>query len=255
MWLRPSRLVLVVAILCAAALAPADPSPTVRELQMNLCHSGEANCYQGARTTAEAAGLITRYRPFVVTLSEICAADILSADSPLRIAMAGIGGPVFAVFAPAVHRGTGRPFRCTDGDQYGIGIIGHGALLGTTRHYLYQHQYTISPEERVAVCAETDGYDVCTSHLESDNPGVAVNQCHELMSTDVPDFRNATGQPPTVVAGDFNLVGIGFCVPSGWAASSDGIVQHVLSNGLRPVAIRTVHMRYTDHPALIVDLG
>ncbi len=232
----------------------------VRELQMNLCHSGEAHCYRGARTTAEAAGVIGDYAPTVVTLNEVCSADVVDADAPVPAAMTMIArqhgdASEFALFAPAVHRGTGVPFRCTDGDLYGIGLVGRGTFLGTARHYLYTHQLTRSPEERVAVCAEVAGYDACTTHLESDDGDVAAAQCRELMGARVEDFRAATGRPPTLVAGDLNETGIGFCVPSGWTAAGDGALQHVMADGLAVRSVRTVHLRFTDHPALIVDLA
>jgi hypothetical protein len=242
-------------------------SATVRELQMNLCGSGMASCYRNGRALTEAARLIARYAPSVVTLNEVCADNVVGVGAAIPSAMVRLArqqgdGTVFALFTPAVNRFTDMPYRCVDGDLYGIGMVGRAAApAGTPEHHRYQHQYTGTDEERVAVCAEVGAYDVCTTHLESDDPAVAISQCHELMAGNgfVSDFRRATGERPTEVAGDFNLaVGrapdIRGCVPSGWTRDGDGIVQHVMAVGLGFASKRIVHMRYTDHPALLVDL-
>jgi hypothetical protein len=237
------------------------PTRTVRELQMNLCHSGVAHCYRGAGATAEAAGVIDGYLPSVVTLNEICAADILDATAAIPSAMTAIArragdATVYELFTPAVNRTTGRPYRCTDGDLYGIGIVGRGALVGPVGHHLYRAQYARTDEGRVAVCAPADGYDVCTTHLESDDRAVAADQCRELMNPDgyASRVRRSTDEPPMVVAGDFNLPDLRGCLPTPWLARGDGDVQHVNTTGLRFTAVWTVHMRYTDHPAFLVDL-
>jgi hypothetical protein len=240
-------------------------SPVIHELQMNLCNSGMAECYRNDRSPAEAAGLITRYTASVVTLNEICADNVLGIGAAIPSAMAAIArqqgdATVFAVFTPAVNRYTEMPYRCVNGDMYGIGIVGRGTA-GVSAHYLYRRQYTPSDEERAAVCVVVGDYDICTTHLESDNSAVAIGQCHELMDQGghVGDFRGTNGARPTVVAGDFNLAlggtpDIRDCVPPDWVRRGDGGVQHVLATGLRFTSTRTVHMRYTDHPALVTEL-
>jgi hypothetical protein len=228
-------------------------SSVVRVLQVNLCNSGIAHCYRQDRSPGEAAGLVDRYRPTVVTLNEICAADVLGAVAALPAAMRQVAreqgdATVFALFASAVNRYTGRPYRCADGDLYGIGIVGRGPAPATPTHYLYRSQNPLSDEERVAVCTRI-GYTVCATHLESDATPVAAAECHELM-------RHVGAVHPIVVAGDFNLAtDVAACVPPGWGHTGDGAVQHVLTAGLRITGTRTVHMGYTDHPALLVDLA
>jgi hypothetical protein len=242
----------------------AAASPVVRELQMNLCNSGMASCYRDDKSPSEAAELITRFTASVVTLNEICANNILGEGAAIPSAMAGLArqqgdSTVFALFTPAVNRYTEMPYRCVNGDMYGIGIVGRGAApAGMATHYLYQHQLVRSDEERAAVCAVAGGYDICTTHLESDDSAVASSQCHELMAH-VADVRKATGARPTIVAGDFNLAlggkpDIRDCVPAGWVRRGDNGVQHVLATGLAFTSTQTVHMRYTDHPALVTDL-
>jgi hypothetical protein len=228
---------------------------TVREIQFNLCGSGKAACYTHGRSPGEAAAVIARAAPTVVTLNEICSRDILDATAPIPAAMVRVGGPtVVAAFTPAMNSVTHAPYRCVDGDEYGIGIVmrGPGPATASAR-YLYRVQFARTDEHRVAVCVTVGGTDYCATHLESDDRAVAAGQCRELMDADVPAFR-AAGAPPTVVGGDLNL-GIA-CAPAGWGALGDGGVQHVLwAGGFRLVSTRIMAMHDTDHPALLVDLG
>jgi hypothetical protein len=238
---------------------------TFRELQMNLCNSGQAGCYAHDRSPGEAAALIRRYRPVVVTLNEICARNILDPRGAISLAMAGVAGQdgdttAFAMFTPALDRTTGMPYHCTDGDLYGIGIVGRGLAVSDPTRFLYRNQKPTTPELRAAVCATVDGYDICTTHLESDGAAVAAAQCRELMDDHVSQFRQATADRPTVVGGDLNLGDLGQqpalgCVPRDWHSQGDRGVQHVLwTDDFHFVAARTIHLRYTDHPALLVDL-
>jgi hypothetical protein len=238
---------------------PAVATSAVREIQVNLCDSGQAGCYRQGRSPGEAAGLITRYRPDVVTLNEVCADDVVGPSAVLPTTMADLarehgGATVFAMFTPAVDRLTGLPYRCVNGDLYGIGVVGRGpAPVGPPAHLVYPDQLGTSDEERAAVCADVGGrYDLCTTHLESDDGTVAARQCHDLMDRYVPDFRASTGNRPTLVGGDLNLSVP--CAPAGWVHAGDGGVQHVLADGFRLASVHTVAMRFTDHPALIVDL-
>lgn len=234
---------------------------TFRELQMNLCNSGQAGCYADDRSPGEAAQLISRYRPVAVTLNEICQRDVLDPHGAISLAMANVASEdgdteAFAMFTPALDRGTGKPYHCVNGDLYGIGMVGRGLAVSNPTRFLYSHQKPTTPELRAAVCATVDGYDLCTTHLESDGAAVAAAQCHELMSDHVSSFRRATGNRPTVVGGDLNLGPAALaCVPKGWDSQGDRGVQHVLwTDDFHLVAARTIHLRYTDHPALLVDL-
>lgn len=290
--MRGSRLVLGLAVVCvlplgaaatpnvAAASVCADPvaqdcvqtqtiqvgpgrpvRTTVRELQFNLCNSGQAACYHQDRSPGEAAGVIGRYRPTVVTLNEICSRNVLDPSAPIPAAMARAAAragdsTVVAVFAPALDSVTQQPYRCVNGDEYGIGLVVRGPGPATAKvRYLYRLQFARTDEHRVAVCVTVGATDFCTTHLESDDPAVAAGQCRELMDTDLPRFRGAA-DPPTVVGGDLNLgASAASCLPAGWAGRGDGGVQHVLwAGGFRLASTRTVAMHDTDHPALLVDL-
>ena len=232
---------------------------TVREIQFNLCDSGRAGCFHDGRSPAEAASVIDRYAPTVVTLNEICSRDVLDPAAPIPAAMVRAAGAttVVAAFTPARNSITHGPYRCVDGDEYGIGLVigGYGPATAMAR-YLYRVQFARTAEHRAAVCITVGGADFCTTHLESDDHATAAAQCRELMDTDVPRFRAATANRPTVVGGDLNLGDDArSCVPAGWGGRADGGVQHVLwAGGFRLVSATTVAMHDTDHPALVVDL-
>lgn len=247
--------VLAVALLLPLGAAATPDATTVREIQFNLCDSGRAACFHDGRSPGEAAGVIDRYAPTVVTLNEVCSRDVLDATAPIRAAMARVAGTaaVVAAFTPARNSVTHGPYRCVDGDEYGIGLVVRGPGPATARaRYLYRAQFTRTDEHRVALCVAVGGTDFCTTHLESDDRAVAAAQCRELMATDVPAFR-AAARPPTVVGGDLNLATA--CTPAGWHALGDGGVQHVLwAGGFRLASTRTVAMHDTDHPAFLVDL-
>lgn len=239
----------------------AGPPATIRELQMNVCHSGVADCFQPAdKSTIEAAGMIDRYQPTVVTLNEICASDIVDNASPVPAAMLALARrdhdpTVFALFTPAVNKFTGLQYRCVDGDMYGIGIIGRGTV-GQATHHVYRDQLATTDEERVAICAPFDGNtDICTTHLESDSGAVALGQCRELLGQDgyLDQVRARTDDPPTIVAGDFNLRHIQDCAPADWSIADDDGVQQ-LTTDLPLIASRTVPTHFTDHPALVTDM-
>src|SRR2546428_12178225 len=60
----------------------ADAAPSAQEfklMQLNLCNSGIAPCYEKynkhSDSVGEAVELIRKYRPNVVTLNEVCAGD------------------------------------------------------------------------------------------------------------------------------------------------------------------------------------
>jgi hypothetical protein len=234
-------------------------------LQMNLCNSGFAGCYEGGQSIPEAAGVIKAQRPDVVTLNEVCDGDVTGA---LATAMRQTwpADRVFAQFQPAWNRGDNAPYRCRNGQQYGIGVLGHiapAAWAGTeVRSGIYPAQNTGSNEERAWVCVYAVGnYYACTTHLESDVGSVALAQCQYLMATAVPAIRGALGgNLPAVVGGDLNLRYGGSpnaqsCVPAGWFRKGDNSVQHVLATSdFGFVSTRKTGMSHTDHPAWQVNL-
>ncbi len=234
-------------------------------LQLNLCNSGFASCYAGGQAVPEAARVIRTQRPDVVTLNEICQGDSAGA---LLAAMQRTwpADRVFANFQPAWDRGRDAPYRCRNGQQYGIALMGHVAPANwagvATRGGIYPTQNPDRDEQRAWVCAYAIGnYYACATHLESGSGGTAKAQCRYLLGTAIPGVQAALGgAAPTVVGGDFNLAyggdpDVQDCVPSGWSRKGDGAVQHVLATGDFTVrSTRATPLRHTDHPAWLVAL-
>jgi len=260
----------------AAVRSAVPPSFTLRVLQMNLCNSGQApDCYTGGRSVAEAAAKIAEFEPDVVTLNEVCQRDVLG---PLFRAMAAghASDAVVAAFEPAWNRPHRAPYRCTDGDSYGDGLIArvpaagyrHGFVSGGTYPEAMQDQS--DDEERGWVCVDMSArYYACTSHLVAHHPDLAARQCDELMGADVPGFVGAHGSAaPVIVGSDFNLVDNGgaaydvnACAPDGFYVEDDpaqpGVEpQHFMVS--RALALRDLvdldMQRTTDHPGLLITV-
>jgi|SRR5579859_3020562 len=231
----------VATMLTGSAAAAHGTGTPIRVLQMNLCGSGIAHCYTG-RSVPEAASVIRAQAPDVVTLNEICQSDV----DTLRRAMAGTA--VVAAFRAAGDRRTGGPFRCRDGQPYGIGLLTRGVARGIDSG-LYPVQDPGDPEERAWLCASLGGLTACTTHLANTSATVALGQCRYLLAR-VPR--------PAVLGGDLNLGardGLA-CVPAGFAAVDDGGVQHILATpGATVVWSASIDMAgTTDHPALLATL-
>jgi endonuclease/exonuclease/phosphatase family metal-dependent hydrolase len=258
--LRAALVACVVGLLaaCTPAATGADqPGAPVRVLQLNLCGSGIAGCYTG-RSTAEAAGVIRAERPDLVTVNEVCRDDVTALERALADVVPG--GGAASAFQPARDARTGQPYRCRNGQDYGIGIVsrwpappGVAASAG-----IYPAQDEDDPEQRAWLCTEVAAgprVAVCTTHLAYTDREVASAQCRYLFGTVVP------GMPaPVVVGGDLNL-GSGSpelqaCLPAGSAVADDGGQQHVVAPpGFLVTGRRTIDMAgTTDHPGLLVTL-
>lgn len=239
----------------------APPVGTLRELQMNLCNSGEASCYTGGRAVEEASTLMRRVAaPDMVTLNEVCRRDV---TDRLGSVMAGLWpyDDIVYLFAPAVNA-TGGSYRCQDGDVFGNGLIARvpaGRLtVLDTRYGMYAAQVT-NIERRTFGCVDlAPRILACVTHLESDSAAVAATQCTTLMSRVVPALRGNWGaSTPVIVAGDMNLgAGMTACTPAGFRQVGDGGVQHVLASaGSQFLRIDEYPMKQTDHAALLVALA
>jgi hypothetical protein len=229
-------------------------------LQLNLCNSGLAGCYKGGQSVPEAAAKIQSNAPDVVTLNEICEGDV----APLRNALANVytGGTVVSAFQPAFNRQTNAPYKCKNGQSYGIGIVAHipAPYTGhTTYGGIYPSQDTSSNEMRAWLCLyAADSYYACTTHLASTSGTIALNQCKYLMNTAIPSVRSAGGYRPTVIGADLNLKYGGSpdaqsCVPAGYYRKGDGSVQHIMATtDLVFSSSRKIGMTYTDHDGWFV---
>ena len=92
-------------------------------LQMNLCNSGLASCYDGGASVPEAATVIEDTAPDVVTLNEVCQGDVVQLYNTLSSVYAG--STVVWAFKAATDRRTGAAYKCKNGQDYGIGIVVH----------------------------------------------------------------------------------------------------------------------------------
>lgn len=234
-----------------------------RVLQMNLCDSGIADCYTG-RSVAEAVAVIRADAPDVVTLNEVCQADVLTLDQTL--AHVDGGGTVVWAFKAATDRRTGVGFRCRNGQPYGIGLLtripaSHRGY--TTYSGIYPTQDPVDPEERAWLCLHAIGsFYACATHLASTSPIVAFAQCGYLLNTAIPAMRARDGgYEPTVLGGDLNLrfdgsPDVRSCVPSGYLRRGDGGVQEIVATTDFTVSFgRSIAMGgTTDHPGLLVAL-
>jgi endonuclease/exonuclease/phosphatase family metal-dependent hydrolase len=251
------------AMLAGASAASDTIALSLRVLQMNLCDSGLAPCYTG-RSVPEAARVIRAERPDVVTLNEVCQSDVSVLERTLSDA--NHGSVVASAFEAAVDRRTRAPFRCRNGQQYGIGLLTRVRPLD--RGYrangdVYPIQDTRDPEERVWLCIHNlaDFY-ACTTHLASTNPTVALAQCSYLFDQVIPAARRKGGEDPLVLAGDLNLGSgrspdVRLCVPRGDHHTDDGGTQHVVATTdltVRSSGAISVQGT-TDHPGLLVDLA
>lgn len=232
-------------------------------LQLNLCNSGLAKCYENGTSVPEAATAIRNNAPDVVTLNEVCQPDVVSLASTLASVYSG--STVVWAFKAAQNRNTNAPYKCKNGTDYGIGVLahipapynGHQVFSG-----IYASQDTSSAEMRAWLCiAATGNYYACTTHLASTSGTIALNQCKDLTNNILPQVRaSGGGYAPTVVGGDWNLKYRGSpdaqaCVPSGYYRKGDGDVQHILATtDLVFSSSKTVPMSHTDHDGWFVKM-
>ncbi len=245
-----------------AAVRTLPPGVPFVTLQLNLCNSGFAPCYakvNKGRAVNEARAAIIANRPDVVTLNEVCRNDVVTGLYP-AMQQNFTGDHTFWDFVPAGNRAAGgQAYKCKNGDEYGIGILGR-VLAGTdpaTRSIkgLYPQQDTSSNEMRAWLCVATAPYVACTTHLVSTSSSIAMQQCRQLMNVEVPAIRAASGGAgvPVVVAGDLNMKfggspNVQSCVPAGWYRKGDGDVQHFMATNSLSFGYGTaVDLSFTDH--------
>ena len=176
------------------ASIPAGAAP-VRVLQLNLCNSGIAGCFTG-RSTAVAAAVIRAGKPDLITLNEVCRDDVAVLERALAEVVPGNG--VSSAFQPARDGRNGEPYRCRNGDQYGIGLVSRwppvpGSSAGGG---IFPAQDPDDPEERAWLCrdvAATPEVAVCTTHLAYTKREVAGAQCRYLFGTVVAGCARGTG--------------------------------------------------------------
>ena len=251
---RTTGLLLAAILFTGLVAGPARAATPFKVLQMNLCNSGIAGCYQNGLAVGEAVTMIRNRQPDVVSVNEVCLSDLPSLT-------AAVGATAQYRFAFVRNRSTGSDYQCTAGrGAYGSGIIvKEGITSGGTGVYSAQDG---GNEMRAWACAlsAVRGFTACTTHL-STTATTALAQCRELLPATVLSF-DPTGSPTTrhVAVGDLNLkyspgspTNAQNCVPSGWFRKGDGDVQHVTARTLTFVSTQTYSMSRTDHPAFVVN--
>jgi hypothetical protein len=252
----------------AADTAVPDAAPTglpsqypFRILQLNLCNSGFAACYDGGLAISEGVTVIQAKNPDVVTLNEICQGDLVPLANAMKASFPG--QMIISAFRAAGDSRTNAPYKCKNLQDYGIAVVarvpaiyaGHEVVSG-----LYADQTPSSAEQRAWLCVRATGnFTACTTHLATVG-SVALAQCQDLMNNIIPAARGDAANEATVVGGDLNLSFNGTpnaqdCVPAGYFRKGDGSVQHVLATtDFTFGASDSTTMMHTDHPAWFVEV-
>ncbi|WP_380164942.1 endonuclease/exonuclease/phosphatase family protein [Jannaschia sp. R86511] len=237
----------------ASASVPVPPTRPVEYslLQLNLCLSGLAGCFEGTRYPSgveEAIEVIRAERPDAVTINEACSADVEQIAEQVGMEHR---------FSTVIYGGAPLPCR-NPGER---GVFGNAVLTsaGITSATDQAYEAQLGAEERRVLCVvTTDGVRTCTTHLSVAGTAAqaATNQaqCRELAAV----LTDGPGRGATIAGGDVNR--LTSCAPQGfWTLRDDQAtqavgIQHVYgSRGvwLRPQA-EIVPLSYTDHDGLLV---
>jgi hypothetical protein len=175
---------------------------------------------------------------------------------------------VVSAFQAARNGRTGEAYRCRNGQPYGIGLVSRWPSLPgqPAEGGIFPAQDPDDPEQRAWLCLNVTAGPrswaaaVCTTHLAYTSRPVARAQCADLFGTVVPAVRGRSGSAPLVLGGDLNLgspdgADVRACLPTGALLVDDGGEQLVTATSEFAVdSSRTIRMRETDHPGLLVTL-
>lgn len=228
---------------------PPSPRTTYTLVQMNLCLSGIAGCYEDTAYPAVVDDAVTRLRelrPDAVTLTEACRRDAQ------RIA-ARVGYHVR--FARVIYAGSRLP--CVD--PGGRGVFGDAVLTRAPIVGFETEAFTVQSdlEERRWLCATTrPGVDVCTAHLETPHTRSAA-EARDAQCTELAEVLADRTSRAFVFGGDVNR--LGSCAPPGaWQRSDLGAdrapgIQHAYGSAvLRDPVADVVAAPFSDHDVLVV---
>jgi endonuclease/exonuclease/phosphatase family metal-dependent hydrolase len=212
-------------------------------MQMNLCLSGLAGCYDPA-VVQEAVTRIRAARPDAVTLNETCRSDVarIARETGYRLRFTRV------LYA-------GERLRCVR--PGGRGLFGDAVLTEAAIESAESRDFEAQsgPERRRWLCVTTrDEVDVCTAHLNT-RSAIEIKgndgQCAELAALLAPRERTV------VFGGDVNRRRT--CAPGGaWtrtdaSASQAPGLQHVYgSSDLRSPAAEVIPAAHSDHDVLLV---
>jgi endonuclease/exonuclease/phosphatase family metal-dependent hydrolase len=248
---RSMLCVVLVAMLAMVAAAPdAVSAVKIRVLQLNICHSGIADCFTGDRVLAKARSVIAETSPQLVSVNEACSGDVEALRSAMR-------GAARTLFVAAQHT-DGRPVNCRNGQQFGNLIMVSSSLAGTAAESGRFAAQQTNDEARVWACLPGGRVTACTTHLADRHGDVALAQCRELMAR-AADYAT---RGPVVVSGDLNLRYLGNpdveqCGRPGFFRRGDGNLQHAfVTVNFTVVGDTQLDMAgTTDHPAWLLTLS
>jgi endonuclease/exonuclease/phosphatase family metal-dependent hydrolase len=229
--------------------AHAAPGTKYVVLQMNLCLSGQAACFQDAHyplDIGEARTRIIDSHADAVTLNEVCLDDVeeLARDTGYHMR-----------FATVTYRR--EPLSCIGpGDRglYGIAVL---TKAGIRRSVEAAYAVQDEIEQRHWICATTDDeVTVCATHLDiriSSTEAVNDAQCAEFAKV----LEGLQPKAALIAAGDMNRREP--CAPAGmWTRGDDdatqaaGVQQAYGDAQFSEPATTVIPMTYTDHDALVV---
>jgi endonuclease/exonuclease/phosphatase family metal-dependent hydrolase len=239
----------LVLALCGCGGSSPAASSTYTLMQMNLCLSGLADCYDKTAYPAvvqEAVARIREARPDAITFNEACRRDVV------RIARrAGY----HLRFSRVIYRG--ERLRCVR--PGGRGLFGDAVLTEAAVERTDSHDFEAQAgiERRRWLCVTTRvGVEVCTAHLNTRSPiELAGNeaQCAELAAL----LERRASARTVIFGGDVNRRGS--CAPDGFWTRTDTSadqapgLQHVYgSDALRSPSAEVVSAIHTDHDVLLV---
>jgi len=239
----------VVSPIVSEVSSSSSPGSTIAVLQMNLCLSGQAGCYERndhAAVLEEATAQIDDHHPAAVTINEACRRD--AAELARRTG--------YAMSFAAVNYG-GAPLPCIE--PRGRGVFGIAALtkdsVSTSDDQPFAAQS--DPEERRWLCATTSAaITVCTAHLSTRGStgerAANDSECRQLRS--VLTRHQQAGS--TFFGGDLNRQDS--CAPAGmWAvrdtaATQSAGVQHIYgTTSVTDWSASVAEASYTDHDFLL----
>jgi endonuclease/exonuclease/phosphatase family metal-dependent hydrolase len=228
---------------CGGSSRSTAPGSTYGLMQMNLCLSGLAPCYDPA-VVDEAVARIRADQPDAVTFNETCRSDVM------RIArLTGY----HARFSRVIYRG--ELLRCVRPARrglFGIAVLTRAAVERADSHD-FEAQAGLERRRWLCVTAEVD---VCTAHLNrrtSDEIAGNDAQCAELATL----LERRAAAHTVIFGGDVNRRDA--CAPDGFWSRTDASagqargLQHVYGSGaLRSPAADVVPAAHTDHDVLFV---
>jgi endonuclease/exonuclease/phosphatase family metal-dependent hydrolase len=232
---------------CGESARATAAGATYSLLQMNLCLSGLAGCYDRA-VVDEAVARIRQARPDAVTFNEACRGDVarIARETGYHLR-----------FSRVIY--LGAPLHCIH--PGGRGLFGDAVLTKAAIERTAEHDFAAQAgiERRRWLCVTARAVDVCTAHLNGRTPVEAPGndaQCAELAAL----LSRRAVVRPVIFGGDVNRRRP--CDPPGlWirtdasARQAPGLQQVYGSRAFGSPTVEVVPAAHTDHDILLVRAG